>query len=142
MPAVNKNNKTRGQVMIIATIFMGGLFLVGTAIAGLLMFYQLRESGDIQSSASAIFAADAGVENSLYCYYNTVNLEHCTGMSVCGVETDISGGIYASSSISETCSNVNGVNIPTQFQVTSYGFANGAERVVERFFDLSNTYSP
>jgi hypothetical protein len=58
-----------GQVMILAVLTLGGAILGVTAIAGLLMLYQIRQSTDFQNSAKSIFAADAGVEWALYSYY-------------------------------------------------------------------------
>lgn len=52
--------------MLIATLALGGAILGATSIAGLLMLYQIRATTDIENSAKAIFAADAGVEWALY----------------------------------------------------------------------------
>lgn len=56
--------------MILAVLMLGGAMLGVTAIAGLLMLYQIRQSTDYQVSAKAIFAADAGVEWALDDYFN------------------------------------------------------------------------
>lgn len=55
--------------MILAVLSLGGAMLGATAIAGLLMLYQLRAVTDSENSAKAIFAADAGVEWALYTYF-------------------------------------------------------------------------
>ena len=55
--------------MILAVLALGGTMLGATAIAGFLMLYQIREATDFQSSAKAIFAADAGTEWALYSYF-------------------------------------------------------------------------
>ena len=56
--------------MILITIMMGGLVLSATAIAGLLMFYQLQQTSNTAASGMAIFAADAAAEQSLENYYH------------------------------------------------------------------------
>ncbi len=55
--------------MILAVLTLGGAILGVTAIAGLLMLYQIRQSTDFQSSAKSVFAGDAGVEWALYSYF-------------------------------------------------------------------------
>jgi len=56
----------RGQVMLITVLALSGTILGATAIAGLLMVYQLRQSNDVINSNKAIFAADSGLEWRLY----------------------------------------------------------------------------
>ena len=64
-----KNRKGRsGQAMLVATLFISGLILSATTIAGLLLFYQIRGVSNAAVSARAFFAADSGAERSLYCY--------------------------------------------------------------------------
>ena len=60
--------KENGQAMIVTTLFMSGLILVATTVAGFLVSTQIRQATDTEMSARAIFAADAGIEASLYCY--------------------------------------------------------------------------
>lgn len=55
--------------MLIAVLSLGGAILGATAVAGLLTLYQLRAANDSENSAKAIFAADAGVEWTLFDYY-------------------------------------------------------------------------
>lgn len=57
-----------GQAMLVATLFISGLILSATTIAGLLLFYQIRGVSNAAASARAFFAADSGAERSLYCY--------------------------------------------------------------------------
>ncbi len=52
--------------MLLTVMALGGTLLGATTVAGLLMLYQIRQSTDLQNSAKAIFAADAGLETSLY----------------------------------------------------------------------------
>ncbi len=55
--------------MILAVLTLGGAILGVTAIAGLLMLYQIRQSTDFQGSAKSVFAGDAGIEWALYNYF-------------------------------------------------------------------------
>lgn len=55
--------------MLIAVLTFGGAILGATTIAGLLMLYQIRATGDSESSAKAIFAADTGVDWALFDFY-------------------------------------------------------------------------
>lgn len=59
-----------GQTLLLATLAIGGTLLGATTIAGLFMTYQIRQSVDLESSAQAIFAADAGIEWQLYNFFN------------------------------------------------------------------------
>ena len=52
--------------MILTVLALGGTILGATTVAGLLMLYQIRQSTDLENSAKAIFAADAGIEWALY----------------------------------------------------------------------------
>ena len=62
-------NKRAGQTMILSTVLIGGALLAATAIAGFSLFFQIRQAGDAVQSAAAFYAADAGIENAIYCYY-------------------------------------------------------------------------
>lgn len=64
-----KNYFRRGQAMLIATLTLGGVILGVTALAGVLMVYQIRASTDSANSAKALFSADSGIEWALYSYY-------------------------------------------------------------------------
>jgi hypothetical protein len=59
-----------GQAMIIATLTLGGAILGATALAGLLTLYNIRGATDSENSAKAIFAADAGINWTLYTYFD------------------------------------------------------------------------
>lgn len=58
--------RRRGQVLLLAVLALGGTMIVVTAIAGFIMLFQIRQVGEVENSARAIFAADAGVECGLY----------------------------------------------------------------------------
>src|SRR3989344_3151027 len=56
----SKNNA--GQTMILTVLTLGGTLLSISLVAGLLILFQIRQSGDLANSTKALFAADAGVE--------------------------------------------------------------------------------
>lgn len=58
-----------GQVMILTVLALGGAILGATTIAGLLMLYQIRQATDLANSGKAIYAADAGLEWTLYNWF-------------------------------------------------------------------------
>ncbi len=52
--------------MLLVVVLLSGTVLGGTAIAGLLMLYQVRQATLATDSMRAIFAADAGMEWEFY----------------------------------------------------------------------------
>lgn len=88
----------RGQAMLIAVLSLGGAILGATAIAGLLMTYEIRSTTDIVSSAKAIFAADSGVEWALYSAFKPPSPAAPTfanGAAVVVTCSDASGAVLA-----------------------------------------------
>lgn len=67
-----------GQAMLLTILTLGGAILGATTIAGILMLYQIRATTDSESSARAIFAADAGVEWALFDFYCDAS-DRCSG---------------------------------------------------------------
>ena len=61
--------KEQGQVMLMTTLILSSTLLAATTLAGLLMIYQVRQSGNATRSAEALYAADAGIEAELYRFY-------------------------------------------------------------------------
>ncbi len=61
--------KTKGQVMLLSVLLIGGTILAASSIAGYLMLLRIRASSDITNSTKAIFAADTGLEWELYKYF-------------------------------------------------------------------------
>ncbi|RJQ30040.1 hypothetical protein C4565_01210 [Candidatus Parcubacteria bacterium] len=66
---INLIHEKKGQTMILSTVLIGGALLAATAIAGFTLFFQIRQAGDAVQSAAAFYAADAGIEHAMYCYY-------------------------------------------------------------------------
>lgn len=54
--------------MLLMVLSIGGTILGATTIAGLLMLYQIKGATDFANSAKAVFAADSGIEWTLYNY--------------------------------------------------------------------------
>lgn len=52
--------------MLLTVLIISGAILGTTTIAGLLMLYQIRQATDFGQSVQALFAADAGIEWTLY----------------------------------------------------------------------------
>lgn len=70
-----KSKMNSGQVVIISTVLIGGAIIAATAIAGFALFYEIRQLNDAVQSNTAVYAADAGIEDSLYCYYFQITSE-------------------------------------------------------------------
>jgi hypothetical protein len=86
--------------MILTTLALGGSILGATAIAGLLMVYQIRQASNLGASTRSIYAADAGIEAALYQFFNQSappSLNFTNGASVTAVCTDAGAPIECSS---------------------------------------------
>jgi len=126
-----------GQAMLIAVLSLGGAILGATTVAGLLTLYQLRAANDSQNSAKAIFAADSGVEWTLFDYY-------CgrAGRCVAGAPDDGQIKPPASSlpsfvngaTISIACVDANGASSPCSDASTTEAVTVGASGNVKRAF--------
>ena len=66
-----KQTKMSGQVMLLSIMILGGVMLSASVIAGVLLWYQVRQVNDAVSSAKAIFAADAGIEFISWCIFKS-----------------------------------------------------------------------
>lgn len=63
---MKKNQKNKGQVMLLASLIIGGSILAATSVAGYLMLLKVRQSTDITNSSKAITAASSGIDWALY----------------------------------------------------------------------------
>jgi|GEM_PF-1202596 len=131
-----------GQIMLIVSIMIGVLTLSVSTIAGLLMFFELQGSNDAASSAMAVFAADSGIEASLYCYYHGGDIfskieqeRICKeGKTFSNNGASYSSEIWCVGSDTKTeisCSNSENVY---GFRVKSIGNAQKTERILESFY--------
>ncbi len=131
-PAAGKT--AAGQAMLLSVFALGGAILGATTIAGLLMLYQIRATGDSVHSAQAIFAADSGTEWALYDYY--CNLDGtCSGaQSLPGTNGLLSNG--ATTSIQ--CFDGSGAGTSCESTSTAaYAIAKGNSLTSRRAFYLN-----
>ena len=119
-------NPRGGQAMLIAVIAMSGIFLGATAIAGLIMTYQIRITTIAEDSAQAIFAADAGIECGLYNIFN--------GPASCpGTPGDCLCPLGAS--LTNNSEYVAEIRRPSRF-IISRGFSGTARRAQDIFYGI------
>lgn len=64
----------KGQTMILTVVIITSSILGIALVAGMLIVFQIRSSGDFANTNKAIFAADAGTEWWLYNYYKNPNI--------------------------------------------------------------------
>lgn len=118
-----------GQAMLLTVLSVGGTILGATAIAGLLMLYQIRSATDFANSAKAIFAADAGTEWVLYSYFNPTLTPPPPSPS--------NGSV-----VSVICYDVNnavtscGATLPATTSAASYAISRGASLNTKRAFSV------
>ncbi len=70
-----KKSKQEGQVLLLTVLLLSGAILSATTLAAIMVLYQLRQSADTSGSAKAIYAADSGIECTLF------NKFRCTAIS-------------------------------------------------------------
>lgn len=88
--------KNSGQVMLMAVLALSGTILGVSAIAGLLMLNQIRQSNDIVNSNKAIFAADSGIEWRLYKFFKADNqtCQECPAGGACPEPSFKNGAVF------------------------------------------------
>lgn len=130
--------------MVMVTIIIGVLMASAGTVAGLLTYYELRQATDTEKSAMAFYAADAGMEKTLLCYFTFVGADELG--QVCdygaeGGEPAIALENTAEASTDLECVDFDGNNVPCSdneavvgFSVRSFGTAKDTERVLETFF--------
>ncbi len=142
-PETGKNgavvrNRRSGQAMLITVLALGGAILGATTVAGLLTLYQIRATTDAESSAKAVFAADAGVEWAQY-VYNCVNVD-TDGKRCQGGQTPAPPALLSASgaTVSSTCYSDYGATVVSSCSSanTVAGISTGAALSSERAFYL------
>lgn len=85
-----------GQVMLITVLILSGTVFATTAIAGLLMLNQIRQSNDIVNSNKAIFAADSGIEWRLYKFFkgDSQTCKECPDGGACPGPSFENGAVF------------------------------------------------
>ncbi len=141
---MNHTIKQKGQIMMLIVVIMGGLALSASGIAGLLMFFEVQRSNDAASSAMAGFAADAGVEKALSCYYHTPGdtlfpLGYNAAMDVCVDSGSLHNGATYDTRLWCVDWSMNRVSCLDNasvagFKVRSIGVSQRAERILETFY--------
>lgn len=124
--------------MLVTVLALGGAILGATTVAGILTLYQIRATTDAESSAKAVFAADAGVEWAQY-VYNCANVDadgkRCVGGQTPPAPTLLSG---SGATVSSTCYSDYGATTPSPCSSpnTVAGISTGAYLSAERAFYL------
>ena len=59
--------------MLIVVLTLSALLVMSTAISGLLVAHELRQTAGLSQSAAAIYAADSGIEYELYRKYKNAD---------------------------------------------------------------------
>ena len=129
------NRFRSGQAMLITVLALGGAILGATTVAGLLTLYQIRATTDVESSAKAVFAADAGVEWAQYAY-NCKNVDSPARCTVAPPPPTVLSGSGAT--VSSTCYSDYGATTPSPCSSTSTvaGIFTGSYLNSERAFYL------
>jgi hypothetical protein len=137
---MKQRNWRSGQAMLTAVLSISGVILGATTIAGFLMLYQLRAATDSENSAKAIFAADSGVEWTLFDYYcGQANPPRCSlGPGADYPTSSFSNGV----SFQVTCSDANGnssvcSNTSTTVSAISLGLSSESRRAFALMFSTS-----
>lgn len=129
-----------GQAMLTAVLSISGAILGATAIAGFLMIYQLRASTDSENSAKAVFAADAGVQWTLFNYYCSAE-GRCP--NVIPGYADYPTSLFSNgASMQVTCSDANGnssdcSDASTTISAVSLGASSNSRRAFALMFTTS-----
>lgn len=128
----NKEGKRSGQAMLIAVLSLGGAMLGATAIAGILILYQVRASTDSVNSAKAIFAADTGINWSLFSFFCGIDSpSRCPGGAP--QEPTLPDG----ATMAVTCYDINNNAIPCTSTSTQYAVSIGSSLNARRAFYLN-----
>ncbi|MDO8557519.1 MAG: hypothetical protein Q7R98_03630 [Candidatus Jorgensenbacteria bacterium] len=107
-----------------------------SVVAGLLTAYQIRQANDTVESMKAFFAADAGIEQALYNYFNQPPIlpsEIVPSREYYGANGIIAGSTSYSSSLTFRFDSQNPTQgqLPVGFTVRSYGDSGKAQRELE-----------
>lgn len=117
-----------GQAILLSVIMLNGILISASAVAGLLITYQIRQANDSVESMKAFFAADAGIEDALYCYYM---LSSGTAASCAGSGSLINSKgdrVYYSKTIT---SQLDSNNEQIGFVLNSVGNSGRTQRILE-----------
>ena len=139
-----KASREAGQAMVMVTIIIGVLMASASAVSGLLTYYELRQATDTEESSMAFYAADAGMEKSLLCYFTFPGLDELG--QVCDYGAEGGEPVLVLENTAEVSTDLECVDeamnevacgdneAVTGFSVRSFGTAKDTERVLDTFF--------
>jgi len=134
MDITKKRHWIGGQVILVSVIILSGALMSASVVAGLLTAYQIRQANDTVESMKAFFAADAGIEQALYNYFNDPPIlpsEIVPSQEYYGANGTIAGSTKYSSSLTFRFDPANPGQLPIGFTVRSYGDSGQAQRELE-----------
>ncbi|MDO8664514.1 MAG: hypothetical protein Q7K44_03170 [Candidatus Liptonbacteria bacterium] len=115
-----------GQVMLVSILTLGAVMIGVTAVAGLLVVYQIRMSSDVANSAKAIFASDAGIDWALYQFLKPA------------LATPDKRPVFSNGARFEVvCKNSSGNQVQCTDQSVSSIKSNGFYGLISRVFELN-----
>lgn len=122
--------RSKGQVLLVTVLLLGGAAVAASAIAGYLMLLSIRQSSDAGNSAKAIFAADTGIEWNLYCRFKDPKYESDNDFKCAFAppSCDGKGTPY------ELCNGATLRVYPTQNSTKSIGISNNFYRALQISF--------
>ncbi|HVO28700.1 MAG TPA: hypothetical protein VMT81_01830 [Candidatus Paceibacterota bacterium] len=94
-----------GQAILIAVLALGGAILGATAIAGLLMTYQVQSLTNSENSAAAIFAADSGVNWALYNYFQVSSTKPVIALPTFANDASVTVACYNRNNAAVACNS-------------------------------------
>lgn len=130
--------------MVLVTIIIGVVMATTGVVSGLLTYYELRQANDAEESSMAFYAADAGMEKTLACYFYTENIADLE--TACNFGNPPKESIYLSNAASAATELICvgpdfTTNVPcaendlvSGFIIKSFGSVRKTERVLQTFF--------
>lgn len=109
--------------MLLSVLTLGAIMLGATAIASLLIIYQIKMSSNSADSAKAIFAADAGVDWGLYQFIHPT--------STVAQPVFSNGASFTVSCYDSSLNQLSGCGSASTTIIRSFGRAGGLYRVFE-----------
>ncbi len=128
--------------MVMVTIMIGTIMATVGAVAGFLTYYEVRQANDSEKSAMSFYAADAGIEKTMLCYFTLPGvgeLDTACDFGSTGGDLRLQNNAVAATDLS--CVDTAGSPVSCAenesvggFTVKSFGSSQDTERVLETFF--------
>ena len=130
--------------MVLVTIIIGVVMATTSVVSGLLTYYELRQANDTEESSMAFYAADAGMEKTLACYFFTQSAAELDNGCNFGEPPKEAIKLSNTAEVSTNLKCV-GADLTTQvscadndlvsgFIIKSFGSVRKTERVLQTFF--------